>query len=187
MPAAHPSVFDVLDAYFERALVLASKVGWSPFRIEPDPELPSPCELDDVDEDGCVSWRPVRRQPPGDFSSVEEAAGEALHPDAKEFLGGCWAHGFEVPFGDGLSFIPAFSADEKRWEMRLEGLRSHVMVKREEKQPLTVFIGNTTDDRFFSIENTTGRVLLEDFGRPPIVMAPTLVDFLSRLPPPGGL
>jgi SecY interacting protein Syd len=187
MPEFHPSIFDVLDTYVERALVLASKSEGSLFRIELDPAHPSPCDLDDADEEGFVSWRPVRRQPPGDFSSVEEAAGEPLHPDAKEFLGGFWAYGFEVPLEDFLSFLPAFCSDERSWERLLPGLRSHVMAKRQQKQPLTVFIGNTTDDRFFSIENATGRVLLEDFGPPPIVMAPTLVDFLSRLPPPAGL
>ncbi|OJT25267.1 hypothetical protein BO221_13050 [Archangium sp. Cb G35] len=187
MPASQPSVRDVLARYFEHVLSLEPKTEWSPFRVESDPELPSPCDLDDEDEEGLVGWRPVLRQTPGDFSSVEEAVGESLHPDAKEFLGSYWAHGLQVPYEDNLLFLPAFSANEENWSRRLKGLREHLMVKRAEKLPLTVFIGNSGDDRFFSVDNATGKVLLEDFGSPPIVLAPSLVDFLSRLPPPGGL
>lgn len=163
MPSSLPSVLDVLGRYFAHALSLEPRTEWSPFRVEHDPELPSPCALDDEDEEGLVGWRPVLRQPPGDFASVEEAVGEPLHPDAKAFLGSYWAHGFQVPYGDGLGFIPAFSAHAEEWTSRLEGLREHL------------------------VENATGRVLLEDFGCPPIELAPSLVEFLSRLPPPAGL
>jgi SecY interacting protein Syd len=189
MSASQPSVLDVLGRYFEHALSLTPKSEWySPFRIEPDPELPpSPCDLDDLDEEGYVGWRPVLRQPPGDFALVEKAVGERLHPDIKAFLGSYWSHSFEVPYEEALSFMPRFCAREEEWTSLLQGLRSSLLAQRKEKLPLTVVIAGSGDDRFFSVENATGRVLLGEFGSPPIVVAPTLVDFLSRLPPPGGL
>ncbi len=117
---------------------------------------------------------------------MEKVAGAPLHPDARDFLGGFWARSFEVKYEreSGLNFIPAFSADENQWMRRLTGLCSHVEATLAEGRPLTVFIANSADDRFFSVENATGKVLLEDFGRPPRVLAPSLVEFLSSLSTP---
>ena len=186
MPTSHRSVLQALEEYFARALTPEALSAGPLLRVQPDPGRPSPCDLRDVDEYGMVGWRPVLRLPPGDFSSVEEVAGVPLHPDARDFLGGFWARSFEVTYEreSGLHFIPAFSADEQQWTRRLAGQRSHIAATRAEARPVTVFIGNSADDRYFSVENATGEVLLEDFGRPPRVLAPSLVEFLSSLDTP---
>ena len=60
------------------------------------------------------------------------------------------------------------------------------MVKRRSKQPFTVFFANTEPDTefFLSIDNETGRILLEEAGKPPIrEVEKDLITFLKRLTP----
>jgi len=68
----------------------------------------------------------------------------------------------------------------------IENLIGHLMAKQKAKLPFTLFFATTDPDSefFLSIENSTGKILLEEPGQPPIKeVDPDLLTFLKRVSP----
>jgi SecY interacting protein Syd len=149
--------------------------------VEHDPEWPSPCELLPPDIDGMVRWRPVPMEPPPDFADVEAAAGLRLHPDVRAFYGSFWGWGGDGRHsGEPVSLRVAWNPNDLARIKR--GLVEHLAVCAAHPTPPTVYVANTASDWFFSVDNATGEVLLEEPGHPRLqVVAPSLARFLAEM------
>lgn len=154
-----------------------------------DPDWRSPCELGEpyLDAQGSrrVAWQPLRRSGADDFSGLERALELNIHPDIKSYYQRYWSGGLEAEAADGhVSLLLLWNpADGERL---VENLIGHALAKRRARQPFSVFFACTEPDSdlFLTIENDTGRVLLEAPGRKPLRMvADCLGAFLETLTP----
>ena len=154
-----------------------------------DPDWRSPCEVGEpyTGRDGVevVRWRPVERRYAADFAGLENALEEPIHPDIEAYYGTYWAGGLEAAAPDGhVSLILLWSpADAERL---VENLIGHALAKQRARAPFSVFFACTEEDSelFLSVENATGRVLLERPGYKPIrAVAESLAEFLGVLEP----
>jgi SecY interacting protein Syd len=75
--------------------------------------------------------------------------------------------------------------NEQDFERLLQNLIGHALMKRRLEQPMTLFFAVTDDeDYILSLENDTGRVMLERVGlEPQEMLADNLAQFLSSLEP----
>ena len=154
-----------------------------------DPDWRSPCEVGEPfrGPDGVevVRWRPVRRRYADDFRGLENALELAIHPDIKAYYGSWWSGGLEAAAPDGhVSLL--FLWNEADAERLVENLIGHAMAKQRARAPFSVFFACTEQDSelFLSVENETGRVLLERPGYKPIrTVAESLPEFLGGLTP----
>ncbi len=148
-----------------------------------DNEWRSPCEVYSTDE--VTWWRPTRQSPAVDFSGLAQALETSIHPDICQFYSSYWSGTIEADSTEGrVSLIQLWN--EEDFNRLIANLVGHALTKRRQKQPLSIFIANTDPDseRFLSIDNETGAVLLEEPGKPPLRKVETsLVTFLSRLTP----
>lgn len=162
-----------------------------------DPEWRSPCEYGtpflDLQGERRVLWRPVRRTTPSaDLAGLEQALEIPMHPDIKAYYGAYWSGSLEATAPQGhVSLILLWNgADADRL---VENLIGHALAKRQARSPFTVFFACTEPDAdtFLSIDNDSGRVLLEEPGRRPLrTVADNLEAFLETLvpaPPPNLL
>lgn len=163
----------------ERLLAILKRY---PCPVEHDPEWVSPCQLGEADDDGMIKWQPVEMSPPANFSDVEEKLGLALHSDAKEFYGSWWA-GPVYEFrhcGETLLLKTIWNLFELN--SFKESLLDHIHACRAAGRSPTVFIGNTDSCCFFSVDNATGEVVLEEPGNPNrTCISPNLATFLEEL------
>ena len=128
-----------------------------------------------------VPWRPIPMDPPADFADVEAAAGLRLHPDILAFYGSFWGWGGGgTHSGEPVSLrAPWNPRDLARIK---QNIIEHVRVCAESQTPPTVFVANTASDWFFSVDNATGEVFLEEPGSPRVrVVAPSLAWFLAEM------
>ena len=149
--------------------------------VEHDPEWTSPCELLPPDADGMVRWRPVAMESSPDFADLEAAAGIRLHPDIRAFYGSFWGWGGEGEHsGESVSLRVAWNPEDL--DQIKQGIVEHVAVCAAHPTPATVHVANTASDLYFSVDNTTGEVLLEEPGHPRLqVVAPSLSRFLTEM------
>lgn len=173
-----------LDTFVERY------VQQYPQLIDPfDPQWRSPCETGEpfiaLDDQRCVSWRPLRRAFADDFAGLERALETTIHPDIKAYYGRYWSGGLEATAQEGhVSLILLWNpADAERL---VENLIGHALAKRRARAPFTVFFACTEpeSDLFLSVDNASGQVVLEAPGAKPIrTVAPSLTAFLRGLVP----
>ena len=148
-----------------------------------DEEWRSQCEF--KQEADQTFWRPVPQTEPLDFSGLANAAEAPIHPDIQTYYSQYWAGTLLGKTEEGeVSLIQVWNPDD--FTRLLENLVGHLFHKILAKQAFTVFFANTEEDSelFLSIDNSTGAILLEEPGRPPIrEVAPNLADFLNRIEP----
>lgn len=152
-----------------------------------DPDWPSPCQVGEPDADGNILWKPVQRLTPADFSGLENALSVSIHDDIKEYYSCFWSDVMEAASDDGnLTLVQIWNEDD--FERLITNLVGHTMAKERAKQPLTLFFACTDEEELFlSVENVSGRVLLEKPGSPPLrEVAPSLAEFLNQLRPVIG-
>lgn len=154
-----------------------------------DPQWRSPCEVGEPhawpDGTQVVRWRPVARRYAEDFAGLENALETAIHPDIKAYYGAFWSGGLEARASEGhVSLILLWNpADADRL---VENLIGHAMAKQRARAPFSVFFACTeaNSELFLSVDNDSGRVLLERPGRKPLrTVAESLAAFLSELEP----
>jgi len=170
----------LLEAWLAR---VQERTGGLP-RQEFDADWPSPCQVGEPDAEGMILWRPVEREPPGDFSGLERALEVAIHPDLQAWYGSFWCDTFEVRAEEGgLALLQVWNQND--FERLIGNLIGHALAKRRSRDPLTWFFACTDeDDYFLTLENHSGRVLLERPGVPPIKqVADSLTELLQRLRP----
>ena len=83
----------------------------------------------------------------------------------------------------GVTLIQVWNSVD--FDRLVENIIGHAVAKQRMKAPLTVFIACTDEDEYMlSVDNESGRVMLEEPGSPPTrEVSPSLVEFLERLQP----
>ena len=149
-----------------------------------DPAWVSPCQVGEPDADGMIQWQPRKRSPGADFGGLEHALEVEIHPDIKSFYGCYWADVMKLEAQEGgLTLIQIWNEDD--FDRLVGNVLGHAMAKQRIKAPLTVFIATTDEgEDMLSVENASGRVVLEEPGSLPIrEISPSLAQFLDRLSP----
>jgi len=129
-----------------------------------------------------ILWRPVERDPPADFSGLEQALDVQVHADLKAWYGSFWCDTFEVRAQEGrVALLQVWNQQD--FDRLVANLIGHALAKRRSKDALTLFFACTDQDEYFlSLENRSGVVLLERPGAPPEKqVADSLTEFLHRL------
>ncbi|MEM9056534.1 MAG: SecY-interacting protein Syd [Pseudomonadota bacterium] len=173
-----------LDAFFDRARAWLSQPGDALPTVTHDPEWPSPAEVGAPAADGLVAWKAVRQSPPSSFADLENALELELHADASAFFTRYYAAHVEASYrGGNLTLLFVWNAEDFR--LATGNLIGHALEKRRVRQPFTVFFANIDDSRFLSLDNDSGRVMLEVLGaRDAMEVAPDLAAFLDELEAP---
>jgi SecY interacting protein Syd len=154
--------------------------------VEKDPEWPSACEIDGSEADGQVQWKPVKRDPAGEFSNVEHALDIALHEDIKTYYSLYWSEAMNLEHEKGpLSLLQIYNDED--FSNLQENIIGHIIMKRRLKQKVTIFFGLTDqDDQMISLVNDTGEIWLESVGlEPHLKLADSMTEFLGLLKIPG--
>jgi SecY interacting protein Syd len=176
------SVQQALTDFISRALAL---VPGGVFETQYDPQWPSACQLDNGPDDDISRWRPVPQAPSIDFSGLENALGFTLHEDIRTYYSTFWSGSLEAESDEGhVSLIQLWNPED--FDRLVANLIGHSMAQTRKKQPFTVFFATTDPDSelILSIDNQSGKVLLEEPGKPPIKEVDTnLAAFLERLTP----
>jgi SecY interacting protein Syd len=149
-----------------------------------DPRWASPCQVGEPREDGSIAWRPVPRDLPPDWSGLEAALEEALHPDLAAFYGAFWSDCIPVRAEEGgATLIQVWN--ERDFDRLIENLLGHALQKRRRRDPLSLFVACTDEgDLVLSVDNASGRVVLEQPGQPPQrEVAESLAALLARMQP----
>lgn len=177
------SVAQSLDDFIKRFVDVYKHQGQR-LLTQWDENWPSECEMGDADPEGMIQWQPVKRQGQANFGDTERALKMTFHEDIKTFYGRYWSEGLNAsaPRGE-LQLLQAWNEDD--FERLLQNLVGHILMKRRLKQPETLFFAVTDDDDFIiSLDNASGRVMLEQVGlEPEEVLAESLADFLAELTP----
>jgi SecY interacting protein Syd len=149
-----------------------------------DPQWPSPCQEGPPGDDGSIAWRPVPRVRPPDWSGLEAALEQALHPDLAAFYGAFWSDCIPVRAEEGgATLIQVWN--ERDFDRLIENLLGHALQKRRRRDPLSLFVACTDEgDLVLSVDNASGRVVLEQPGQPPQrEVADSLAALLARMQP----
>jgi len=156
-----------------------------------DPEWRSPCEcaapFRNAQGEQSILWQPFKRSEPQyqDLAGLERALEISLHPDIRTYYGSYWSGGLEAEAPEGhVSLILLWNMEDAA--RLVENLIGHALAKRQARSPFTVFFACTEPDaeEFLSIDNETGKVLLEKPGSRPLrVVAENLAQFLQTLVP----
>ncbi len=133
-----------------------------------------------------MPWQPLRRpEASDDFAGLERALELDVHPDIKRYYGRYWSGGLEAEADEGhVSLLLLWNhADAERL---VENLIGHALAKRRTRASFTVFFACTEPDSdlFLSVDNDSGRVVLEAPGQKPRrAVAESLAGFLQQLRP----
>lgn len=143
----------------------------------------SPCELHQ--DSDLTYWKPVRQEVPVSFEGLSNALELEIHPDIQAYYASYWSGTLEADSAEGrVSLIQLWNDED--FDRLIANLIGHAMAKQKSRQGFTVFIANTDPDTqmFLSIDNTSGAILLEEPGKPPLRQVETdLQTFLRRLKP----
>jgi SecY interacting protein Syd len=173
-----------LDRLLRRYLESCQRASGSLPIQKHDPAGPSECQVGEPDAHGMVRWRPRERDSVADFSGLERALELEIHPDIKSFYGSYWCGTMELTAMEGgVTLIQIWNDDD--FDRLVGNILGHALAKRRIEAPLTIFIACADEDEFMlSVENETGRVVLENPGSLPIRgISPSLAEFLDRLQP----
>ena len=166
------------DALFARWS--ATLAGGLP-REEHDPEWASPCEIGNLDEEGRIAWRPVARP---ELADVVPLAGISVPESLRRYLGARYFGSIRTRHrieGERLSISLRSVWNDADLSRTLAGAQQEIERSLDETGRPLFCIANTDDDRFFAVSLATGEVTLEDFGRPPTLVAASLEAFLDLL------
>jgi SecY interacting protein Syd len=153
------------------------------FEIDTDLDWNSDCII--KSEHGISTWKPIEQSIPVNFSGLANAVEAPIHADAIEYFSSFWSSSIQGKTKEGpLSLIQLWNPED--FERLIENLIGHLIAKSNVKLPFTLFFATADPDSelFLSIENDTGRILLEEPGSPPIKEVDSnLTDFLKRVSP----
>lgn len=176
------AVVQSLEAFLQRARAMH---GVADFEAPFDPEWRSACERGEPTPEGRVPWWPVSQNPGVDFSGLAHALDVPVHEDVCAYYSTWWSGSLEARSAEGhVSLIQLWNPQD--FDRLVENLVGHALMKRRARQPFTVFFANTDTDSelFLSIDNESGKVLLEEPGRAPLkVVEASVAAFLDRLEP----
>lgn len=176
------AVSNSLAAFIARALEVTPG---NCFEAGHDPDWRSPCEIEIIETSNMCRWKPVRQVEPVDFSGLSNALELPIHEDIVAYYGNYWSGNFEARSFEGpVSLIQLWNQED--FERLIGNLIGHAIAKQRGRQPFTVFFATTDPDLelFLSIDNESGKVLLEEPGRPPIKeVEENVATFLDRLTP----
>jgi SecY interacting protein Syd len=147
-----------------------------------DPEWISPCQVGEPNAQGMIYWQPVARTNSADFSGVERALETEINPNIKSFYGSFWCEVLDAEAEEGaFTLIQVWNPDD--FDRLCENILGHAFAKQRINAPLTIFFACTDeDDLILSVENDTGKVVLEHPGQLPIrEVASSLAEFLNRV------
>ena len=166
----------------ERYLSAVREVSGDLPMTEHDPIAASPCEVGEPDPDGHVLWRPLRRVPPSDLAALQREASISLSSDLHSWLSTWWCLPFEATFaGESMVLLGlAGPAEERAFGAQL---RAHLAVRRKRGEADTVPVAALFDGRFLTVDNVSGRVLLESSERLLGVVSPSLATLLDKVVP----
>jgi SecY interacting protein Syd len=177
-----------LSQLFDEALQLSDD---GVFYAEFDAEWRSLCEISHNNETGIsansdlIAWKPVPQVPKVDFAGLANALETTIHPDLVAFFSSFWSSTIEATSIEGhASLIQLWNQED--FDRLIENYIGHSIAKKQIKEPLTFFFATTEADSeyFLSVDNTSGAVLLEEPGRPPLKQVDdNLLNFLQRLKP----
>lgn len=179
----HHQLSTSLDHFIEKFLHFYKQQN-KPLESHFDELWVSPCQQGEIDETGNKSWAPCLRQEPADFSGIEHALDIQLHDDIKTFYSRYWCAGLDAKtLRGGLQLLQIWNTED--FERLLENLIGHVMMKKRLKQRITLFFAVTDeDDHILSLDNESGKVMLEQVGlEPREVISDSLAEFLDSLTP----
>lgn len=145
---------------------LIERFDWPAWR-EHDPEWPLRCAVGLPDESGQVPWAPTLREPLPDFPP--------LHPDVADFFGTFWFPTLTALHGGEPVYLVGFENEERE--------RETLLAWRAARERAPVFVAHYGDDRWVGVDRSTGRVTLEDPGRPSVPLAASLAEWLDALEP----
>jgi SecY interacting protein Syd len=117
-----------------------------------------------------------------DFSGVERALETEINPNIKSFYGSFWCEVLDAEAEEGaFTLIQVWNPDD--FDRLCENILGHAFAKQRINAPLTIFFACTDeDDLILSVENDTGKVVLEHPGQLPIrEVASSLAEFLNRV------
>ena len=143
-----------------------------------DPEWPSECVKNIID--GRAYWRAVERCSDGDFSGIEKALNLNVHPDIRYLFGHFWC-GHVAAQTDRGKFDVLHAWNDEDFDMLLQNIVGHIMMKRRLGQEITIFFATTDEEDFIlSVKNKTGEVVLEQVGcEPQEILSPDLASFFA--------
>ena len=176
----HPIIF-ALSQLHQRFI---DQIGEFP-AVEFDPCWRSRCESGKLDQDDQLIWQPVQQTTTLDFSGLARAAEESIHADIKAYFGGFWSATLSTSAEEGeVNLIQLWN--EEDFHRLIENLIGHLLLKRRQRRPFSVFFANTeiNSDLFLTINNQDGSIWLEAPGKKPLrQVEANLAAFLTRLQP----
>jgi len=176
---------ETLDRLIDTTLDLQQARTGTVFRAHHDPAWPSPCVLEtSPDADALIHWRPVRQQPPSDmFARLSAALEHPLHPDIVTWYTRYWSDPLPMHHPDGeLTLL--FCWNEADMERLRANLLGHLLAKRKQRQPFSLFFACTDGDEFMTLNNEDGSIWLEKPGHKPLrQLAQDMTAFLQQLTP----
>ncbi len=151
---------DALLRRHENLFKSKNKLGLPNFEL--DEPWPSAC-IEHQDEHNYY-WRHKSRDPVNIFLDIEKAIEIPFHPDLHTYYSSFWSNGIcvehcEVEF----SLIQIWNEDDQ--ERLKENILGHCFAKLKARQALTLFIGCADNNEILSIENETGKVIIERPGQ----------------------
>ncbi len=173
-----------LDRLLRRYVENCQRVSGSLPTQKYDPAWSSQCQVGEPDATGMIRWRPRERDTDADFSGLERALGVEIHPHIKSFYGSYWGNTMELAADEGgLTLIQIWNNDD--FDRLVENIIGHAMAKQRVDASLTIFIACADEgELMLSVENETGRIVLEEPGNRPIrEVSSSLAEFLDRLHP----
>lgn len=181
------AVTDALIAFYARCEQVWQTQAHLP-QQEFDPEWDSPCFMADTNHPqllaGHKAWLPVKRHEHSSFSNIETALSIELDPQITAFFGAYFSDHMPVLFNDEIiELVQVWSADDfKRLQ---ENMIAHLLMKKNLKQPPTLFIASCADDmQIIALDNVSGEVVREVLGKGiSAVLAPDLATFIDQLTP----
>jgi len=174
-----------LDNFFKRFVnTVAAETGKLPV-TEHHPDWPSACQQGELflseQMQSCIHWQPLLRAENDDLSGLEKALEIPLHTDLKSFFTRYWSDQIDVIFQQGNLKL-MFIWNDTDMERLIKNQLGHALNKLRNKQSLTFFIACTDSDYIISLENDSGRIVLERPGYAiEKVLAENLNQFINEL------
>jgi hypothetical protein len=163
-----------LRRFVERTAVVATAAGEWPPRIDVDPDSSLRCAVGPPDAGGMIPWAPTIREEPLDLADLERAIGP-VHLSVRDFFGTYWSCTIAGLFRGECVYLATIE-DELRERETLQR-----WIRAAPNSPL--FVAHYGDDRWIGADARTGRVSLQDPGRPEEMLAESLPDWLDALEP----
>lgn len=176
---------DSLDRLIAAILQAQRAHSGTAFTDQYDPEWPSPCILETAPQAGeTIHWEPVRQEPPSDmFARLSAALEMDIHPQIQAWYTRYWSDPLPVRHPEGRLTL-LFCWNEADMERLRGNLLGHLLAKRKQRQPASLFFACTEGDEFMTLNNADGSIWLERPGRKPLrQLAPDLAGFLQVLTP----